>query len=92
MGAPGEVLAQARQAQEDDICWVLPECWDACVLFGAVQTQWRYAGMGGVRVGLDYPGVEIVRRKIHLPRQAFLGLQVMETAALKHWFETAKKT
>lgn len=71
---------------------MLPECWDACLLFGAVQTQWRYAGMGGVRVGLDYPSVEIIRRALRLPRETILSLQVMEATALKHWFETAKKS
>lgn len=49
------------------------------------STQWNYAGMAGVRVGLNYPGVETVLR-LALPEaeraEVFAGLQVMEYAAV----------
>lgn len=31
-------------------------------VFAAASTQWRFAGMNGVPVGLDYNAVEILRR------------------------------
>lgn len=62
---------------------MLPECWDAVRLYLASQTQWRYAGMNGVRTGLDYAGVEAARRNLRLPRSAFQGVQVMELAVLR---------
>lgn len=62
-------------------------------LFFAVCTQWVYAGMSGVRVGLSYPAVEA--RAQHMPGYSQLavnlkdrvwrGLQVMEGAALAAW-------
>lgn len=90
LGAPEDVIAQAAEAEQDDVFWVLPECWDAVRLYLASQTQWRYAGMSGVRVGLEYAGVEVARRNLLLPRKAFAGLQIMELAILRHISETAK--
>ncbi len=64
---------------------VLPENWTIVRTFIRCATQWNYAGMAGVRVGLNYPGVDAVLR-LALPEaeraEVFAGLQVMEYAAV----------
>lgn len=61
--------------------------------FIACGSQWQFAGMSGVRVGLLYTGVEAVLRLTvsrEQRRAVFEGIQVMEQAALAAW-ATAKK-
>lgn len=55
------------------------------MLFLACQTQWRHAGMAGMRIGLDYPACEIVANSQGktLRRGELLGdLRVIEAAAI----------
>ncbi|MEX2475068.1 DUF1799 domain-containing protein [Marinobacter sp.] len=76
----------ARLASEEaDDYPVLPENWDALQLFLRCATQWRYAGMAGVRTGLDYPSVETVMRMTGTrnKRETFWQLQLIEDEALK---------
>lgn len=61
---------------------VLPENWPVVQAWLRVQTQWRMS-FGGP-VGLDYPAVESVLRRLD-PRgweALFDGVQVMEFAVL----------
>ena len=62
----------------------MPECWPAVRVFLAAATQWRYAGLRAVPVGLDYAGVEAVMRMIQVPASVdlFEDLSIMEAAAL----------
>lgn len=57
----------------------------AALLFLALSTQWRLAGMSGVRVGIDYSAVEPTARLIGvaLDREVFLDLRAMELEALQ---------
>jgi hypothetical protein len=90
MGAPPEVIAQARRAadQRSDFS-VLPCNLDAVNVFWAMSTQWRIAaGMAGaVLVGLDYTAIPTTLRMLRIPRPrwpaVFDALRVMELAALK---------
>ena len=64
---------------------MFPENWRAVMTFLRCSTQWRYAGMDGVRTGLDYPAVETVLRLTVPARErgeVFEGVQIMESAAL----------
>jgi len=100
MGAPAEILERARAAMgvaSDNLFEVWPENWPAVNLWLACSTQWQYAGMNGVRVGLSYPGVDtVLNRGAYLhegelrpfsdnANDTFLRLQTMERAALEHW-------
>jgi hypothetical protein len=89
LGAPEEWRQgwQARRQREAPESFeVLPENWDAVRLFARTATQWRLAGMSGVRTGLDYPAVRLVARALKLPF-ALEDLQEMEAAALAFWAE-----
>lgn len=56
-------------------------------------TQWRYAGMDGIRTGLDYAAVESVIR-MTIPESdrtaVFEGVQIMEYEALSVFAERAR--
>lgn len=64
---------------------VWPEHEATVCAFLACATQWRRAGLAGVRTGLDYAAVDAVLR-LTVPRPAratvFAGIQIMEQAAL----------
>lgn len=68
---------------------VLPENWDAVLTFLKCATQWRYAGMTGVRTGLDYTAVDVVIRMSELadPAKTFSQLQTIESGALEAFRE-----
>ena len=52
-------------------------------IFLKCQTQWTFAGMGGV-VGMNYVGVDVVLRRYNVTDpEIFSGIQTMEMAALK---------
>lgn len=74
-----------KHEREDADIWICPEQWDAVRLFQACATQWRYAGATGEIIGLDYAGVGVVISRLHFPDEAFAGLQVMESEALRYW-------
>lgn len=63
---------------------ILPEGADALKLFLALGTQWRFAGMDGQPVGLDYAAVEPAAKAIgvELTPERFADLRAMEAAAL----------
>lgn len=56
---------------------------EALAVFMRCQTQWRVVPMGGF-LGLDYPGVEVVMRRMHVKNKdaVFDELCMMEFAAL----------
>lgn len=64
------------------------------LLFLAMGTQWRWAGMGH-RVGLDYSMIEVTAKMTGIevePREPlFVQLREMEQAALEVWAEQARK-
>ncbi len=47
-------------------------------LYLRCQTQWVYSGMAGVRTGLNYTGVEVVRRRMGVAEPVLDALQVIE--------------
>jgi len=90
-GAPPEVI-QKMQAQKPQMPEIQP-CNDFIVrLFFKVCTQWVYAGMSGVRVGLNYqaiaagaestPGYSELNAE--LKDMVWSGLQRMEKEVLQH--------
>lgn len=90
MGAPPEVLAQARATAAGKVALAILPCnLDAARVFWAMGTQWRVAaGMSGaLRLGLDYGALPGVMRFLGIPRRrwgdVFEQLQVIELAALK---------
>ncbi|WP_119304954.1 DUF1799 domain-containing protein [Dongia deserti] len=93
LGAPPEVIAQwerrAKGNAERARFAILEENQDAVRLFLASSTQWRTAGMGGVAIGLDYPGVESAARMMALAvtPTLFADLREMEHAAIKAMLE-----
>ena len=60
-------------------------------LFTGCATQWEHAGMDGVKVGLNYAGVEIVaaRTSCKMSHARFADLQLLENAALCAWNDQA---
>lgn len=89
LGLPASAVVHVVQQQEPELP-VWPENMAAVRLFSASLTQWR---MGAVLpVGLDYPAVLAVARKLGLrcTRRDMQALQVMEGAALDLWAEQAK--
>jgi hypothetical protein len=64
---------------------VFEDNWLTVMTFLRCGTQWRHAGMEGIRTGLDYPSVETVLRMTVTARErraVFEGIQIMEHAAL----------
>lgn len=99
LGAPAqdiERVAQAIQQQRDDAKQELLEFgvhldnWLVVQSFQALRTQWHFAGMEGVRTGLNYAGVT-AWLDLYLPRrkrrEVMGGLMVMEDAALRAFKE-----
>lgn len=64
---------------------MLPENWEALQTFLKCATQWRHAGMEGVRTGLDYLSVDAVMRitGVKDPSDTFWRLQLIENGALE---------
>lgn len=57
---------------------------DAWELWGKVNTQWRTAGMGGARVGLDYGAVGVIADalEVELDKVMFGKIFALEQASL----------
>lgn len=70
----------------DDYVDVWPENWTAWELFAGLQTQWRTAGMGGQRTGLDYNVLFHKMDRMNLQRDDYelleIDIQVMEIEAI----------
>lgn len=66
---------------------VWPENWPTWLIFRDCATQWRTAGMTGVKVGLDYTPLFRLMDESGLSRgewrEAFDDIRVLEGAALK---------
>lgn len=94
MGAPPDLIDQVV-AKESSAPEVQPANAVTVNVFFASSTQWIYAGMAGVRTGLNYPAVDVRASKLPeylalpIEDQAWVweGLQRMEAAALKTWQE-----
>lgn len=89
MGAPPEVLAQARARTARPELIVLAHNQEAVDLFLGLSTQWRWvAGRGGTaRIGLDYQAIPALLKLQAIPEarwpRLMESLQVMEAAALE---------
>jgi len=70
--------------QDEETFEVWDVNWASLTAFLACETQWRVAaGLAGlIWLGLDYPGVDVVLRRLGLADHVFADLQVMERAAL----------
>ncbi|TXN60899.1 DUF1799 domain-containing protein [Methylobacterium sp. WL6] len=75
-------------APADTAIEVWDDHWHAFTIFRACRTQWRLVAIKLVlfHLGLDYPGVEVVMRRL-LPHDAdhnavFADIMVMEAEAL----------
>lgn len=68
---------------------------DAWRLFMAMATQWKTAGMAGVRTGLDYgviPGVAAsLQIDYPLKPEVFGDLRFMEAEAMAYWSQPRGK-
>ncbi len=92
MGAPQELIDEVV-AKDSGIPEIQPANAITVSLFFAVTTQWNYAGMSGVRTGLNYAAVDV--RASKMPEYQALspedrgwvwdGLQRMEAAAIRVW-------
>ncbi len=90
--AKPEVIARYEQRAAKGDFEVHYDNWDIVRWFLKVQSQWRYAGMHGVRVGLDYTACEAAARMMGIPadQDHFAGLWIMEAEALKVFNERSK--
>lgn len=75
-----------------------PECVAVWAVWVALQTQWRYAGMGGAPTGLDYAGVTAWLQahgygfgRARNLRETLGHIGAMERAALSAYAEQADK-
>jgi hypothetical protein len=70
-------------------CYLWPENLPIWQVWLTVQTQWRAAGMTGVRTGLDYAAVLAVIDRLVPPRRkrafAFAAVCEMESSVLTYW-------
>lgn len=95
LGIPAEAAEAwaGEQDAEEQGFEVQPENWPAVKLFARCATQWRTAGMGGIRTGLDYAGVRAVCEFMGEAPSAELldDILTMEAAALGVWAEERKR-
>lgn len=72
---------------------VFPANWAALRVFLSLATQWRRAGMEGVRTGLDYRALPVVAGALGIPADADLlaRLRVLEGEALRVMGEEAER-
>lgn len=92
LGAPQELIDRTV-AKESGMPPVQPANEITVRLFFACATQWMYAGMAGVRTGLNYQAVDVRASKmpeylaLDVDSQEWVwdGVQRMESAALKVW-------
>lgn len=94
-GAPQEVLDQARAATRGAEFEIWPENVETVNFFMRLQTQWVYAGMGGL-VGLNYQSVDMLfrieRTSPKKQREILEGLRFMEAVVVNVIAEKAKAT
>lgn len=68
-----------------------PENLTSAALYIACETQWQRAGMAGLPVGLNYPGVETVMRLRGDPPALFDDIQALERVFLQISADRASK-
>lgn len=68
---------------------VWPDMADSWRLFMAMATQWKTAGMAGLRTGLEYTALPGVAASLGIPfplePQTFADLRLLEAEALNIW-------
>jgi len=85
---------------DTEVFEVMPCNWQSVCAFLACETQWQALpmtaghGMGGIGtsviwLGLIYPAVDVVLRRLGLADEVFGDLQVMERAALDAFAEVS---
>jgi Phage related hypothetical protein (DUF1799) len=77
--------ARPSNAEAGDRDWIITLDMEAAILlFLGADTQWRTAGMSGVRIGLDYAALPIVAQALDmtLDGEVFSDLKVIESGAL----------
>ncbi len=84
-GAPTDVIERVAARETQETVEIHADNLETVALFSALATQWRHAGMTGIRVGLDYRAIPPTAQAmgIELTRELFEGLRVMESEALK---------
>lgn len=74
---------------------VWPENWPAWTLFAEVSGQWRFAGMAGIEVALDYTPLFMRMERMGLSdsewNDLFADVRVLEKAALSTMAKERKK-
>ncbi|MBL8387012.1 MAG: DUF1799 domain-containing protein [Hydrogenophaga sp.] len=78
-GASAEDLELARQVQAvqeeaDPPAEVWEDNWDSWLFFMRVAAQWVRTGWTGVRVALDWPGIEVVAKALGYRGKRWRGL------------------
>jgi hypothetical protein len=65
---------------------------DSFALFVALDTQWRFHPMAGIRLGLDYMAIEPTARMlgIEMLPQRLLDIRAMEAAALAEFSRASR--
>ena len=98
MGMPEPLIREQMEAERKMIKQqafeVLPENWDALMAFLAMGTQWRTAGMSGIRTGLDYSAVPATLDMMGFGKRTqelFPKLRILEYAAVGVFADKAKK-
>lgn len=92
LGAPQALIDQVV-TKESGLPEIQPANQITVQVFFACATQWVYAGMAGVRTGLNYQAVDVRASKLPEYRQltpdeqnlVWEGLQRMEATALNVW-------
>lgn len=78
---------------EDTIVYLWPCNSETWAHWCAIQSQWRYSGMGGA-TGLDYGGVlaylKVQGMRGKAQREIFTGIQAAERGTLRGMAEKAK--
>lgn len=97
-GATDEQIEQtriraARQADRE-LIEVHADNWDTVRVFEALGTQWRFAGLQGMRVGLDYQAIEPTARLlgVEITERRFAELRLMEQVAMRELGKQMKRT
>lgn len=93
--ALAEQLRDARSGVDREVFEVWEENWAHWLFFLDVDTQWVFAGMAAVRVGLNWPAIEVVARAMGVRgkvwRERVEALLVVEKAVLKAEHEQAQE-
>lgn len=86
MGAPADVIAEARTRLLPSDFELFEDNLPSFHLFQRLRTQWRTRGMDGDICGLDYAVVPAVMRLLHIApgrrSQCFEDIQLMELETL----------